>query len=373
MKIAILSPFYPFRGGIAQFSGRLYSELSKKHQIKAFNFTVLYPSFLFPGKTQFVTEDDSAMPIDSEGVLNSINPLSYYQTARAINKFCPDILIIPSWMSLLAPALGTVCRLVGRKTKIVGLVHNAIPHEKRFFDKLFAKYFFSCCDGFVVLSDSVGDDLRSLYPKANILLTPHPIYDHYGAKIGQNDAREHLHIAKDKKTLLFFGLIRKYKGLDILINAMQLLDNSYQLLIAGECYGDFQEYQTLIEQSPRKASIKVMEQYIPDDLVPILFSASDVLVLPYRDATQSGVVAVAYQMETPMIATNVGALGETLREASTGIVTEDISSEALAVAIKKFFDNQSETDTYIHNIRNEKTRLSWSAFVEAFENFSSKI
>lgn len=375
MKIAILSPFYPYRGGMAQFSGRLYEELSKEHEVKAFNFTMLYPSVLFPGKTQYVTSDDSAQAVMSERVLSSINPFSYYTTASNINKFSPDILIIPYWMSFLAPALGTVCRFVNKKTKVLGLVHNAIPHEKRFFDSFLAKYFFAKCDGFIALSEPVKEDLKSIVSDKPILLSPHPIYDHYGVKIEKEEACKKLGISdSSKRTLLFFGLIREYKGLDILLKSMNLLTDDYQLIVAGECYGDFKFYQDLIDSSPNRANIKVLEDYIPDELVPVLFSASDILVLPYRDATQSGVVAVAYQMETPLIATNVGALGETIKSGSTGMVANEVTPEALADTIKAYFtDEYSKKELYIQNIKKEKMRLSWSSFSKAIAEFTLSI
>ena len=354
---------------MAQFSGRLYAELAEGNDIKAFSFKTLYPDFLFPGKTQFVTEEDSATVIESDRVLNSINPISYITTAKKINEYSPDVLIIPYWMSFLAPAFGVVARFVHKKTKIVGLIHNAIPHEKRFFDAPFAKFFFKKCDGFIVLSEPVEEDLLKLVPHAKILLSPHPIYDQYGDKMDRKDAVVRLDLDADKKTLLFFGLIREYKGLDILIDAMSLLDDSYRLLIAGESYEDFSKYRNLIDRSPFKNNIKVLEEYIPDELVTVLFSASDVLVLPYRSATQSGVVAVAYQLETPMIATNVGALGETVRTSGTGLVIEEVSPEAIAAGIKSFFENEEKQAEYIQNIKTEKKRLSWASFAGSVEQF----
>jgi len=372
MRIAILSPFYPFRGGMAQFSGRLFTELFRSNEVKAFNFTTLYPNFLFPGKTQFVGPDDSAQPLPNERVLNSINPFSYISTARKINNFEPDILIIPYWMSFLAPAFGIISRGINRRTKIIGLIHNAIPHEKKFFDVTFARFFFKKCHGFIVLSENVKEDLMKLVPKAKVLVSPHPIYDQYKSKIDKQTASAELGINPDKKNLLFFGLIREYKGLDILIEAMSFLDNTYQLIIAGESYENFQKYQALINKSPLKSNIKVLEQYIPDDMVTTLFSAADVLVLPYRSATQSGVVAVAYQLETPMIATDVGALGKTIKEAHTGIIVDKISPEAIAVGIKKYFQEKEKIEEYKANIEKEKQRLSWSTFARKIETFLSE-
>lgn len=372
MKIAILSPFYPYRGGLAQLNARLFSELAKRNEVKAFTFTTLYPTFLFPGKTQFVTTDDTATVIDSERILSSINPISYIRTARRINQYDPDVLIIPYWMSFLAPAFGTVCMFLKKRIKVVSLVHNAISHERTLIEKPLAKFFFNKCDAFIVMSDPVKNDLIALRKDAQILLQPHPIYDHYGDRIDRTTACNNLGIRTDKKNLLFFGLIRDYKGLDILIDSMQYLDKSYQLIIAGESYGSFEKYQALIDASPLKDNIVVMEQYIPDSMVPDLFSAADVLVLPYRSATQSGVVALAYQMELPMIATNVGALGSTLIDAGTGLVVSNITAEAISSGIKDFFETNLQSE-YKENIKKEKKRLSWNSFATSVESFLSDL
>lgn len=368
MKIAILSPFYPFRGGLAQLNARLYTELSKNHTVKAYTFTTLYPNILFPGKTQFVSEGDSAQKIDSIRVLSSINPFTYIKTAIAINKFTPDILIIPYWMSFMSPAYGTVARLINKKTKIVSLVHNAISHERTLFEKPLAHYFFNSCDAYIVMSEPVKADLLTLRKKALICLQPHPIYDQYKDKSDRISACEKLKINSEKKTLLFFGFIRDYKGLDILIEAMSFLSDNYQLIIAGESYGSFDKYTNLINQSPLKNNIVVFEQYINDDMVSLLFSASDVLVLPYKSATQSGVVAMAYQLETPIIATNVGALGETIRSANTGLVASEATPQNIADTIKDYFEND-RSQIFLKNIRNEKKRLSWSNFTRNIEQF----
>ncbi|GAB6119264.1 glycosyltransferase [Dysgonomonas termitidis] len=371
MKIAILSPFYPYRGGLAQLNARLYTELSGHNEVKAFTFTTLYPDLLFPGKTQYVAEGDTATVVDSIRVLNSINPFSYIRTARCINKYAPDLLIIPYWMSFLAPAYGSVCLFLNKRTKIVALVHNAIPHEKRFVDKSFARFFFNRCNAFIVMSEPVRQDLLSLKKDARILLQPHPIYDQYAERTDKAAACKRLGIRDDKKNLLFFGLIRDYKGLDILIEAMGVLDGSYQLIIAGESYGSFDKYAELINQSPLKDNIVVFEQYIPDDMVSTLFSAADVLVLPYKSATQSGVVALAYQMELPMVATDVGALGTTVKDSNTGLVVPEPASGDVAKGIREFFD--SDIQSYRDNLKREKKRLSWGNFTRSIESFFSTL
>jgi len=369
MKIAILSPFYPFRGGLAQLNARLYTELSVKNEVRAFTFTTLYPNFLFPGKTQFVSEGDTAQKIDSIRVLNSINPFSYIKTARRINKFAPDILIIPYWMSFMAPAFGSVCRLLNKKTKVISLVHNAISHEKTIVEKPLAKYFLKSCNAFIVMSEPVKKDLLSLKKDANILQLPHPIYDQYKDKSDKLEARTKLGINLNKKTLLFFGFIREYKGLDLLIEATNLLTEDYQLIIAGECYGSFDKYKALIDKSSLKDNIKVFDHYINDDMVSLLFSATDVLILPYRSGTQSGVIAMAYQLETPVITTNVGALGDTIKDANTGMVVENISTDAIANTIKQYFE-EDRSNTFLSNIKSEKERLSWKYFIQKIEKFT---
>lgn len=368
MKIAILSPFYPYRGGLAQLNAHLYTELSKHNEVKAYTFTTLYPEFLFPGKTQYVQEGDTATIINSERVLSSVNPFSYIKTAHRINRYAPDIIIIPYWMSFMAPAFGTISLLLDKHIKIVSLVHNAISHERTLIEKPLAKYFFNRCDAFIVMSEPVREDLLKLTKNAKILLQAHPIYDQYAERSEKDIACKELNIPSNKKNLLFFGLIRDYKGLDILIEATNNLTDDYQLIIAGECYGSFDKYQQLIDNSSFKHNIKVFEQYIPDTMVSTLFSAADVLILPYRSATQSGVVALAYQMELPMIGTNVGALGKTIEESNTGIVISSATSENIARGVNDYFSS-GMIDTYKANVMKEKKRLSWDAFTTAINNF----
>jgi len=367
MKIAILSPFYPFRGGIAQISARLHIELSKHNEALPLTFTTLYPGFLFPGKTQLVSADDSAIKTDSIRVLSSVNPVTYFTTAQKINKFSPDVLIVPYWMPFLAPALGAVCRLIDKHIKVVGLVHNAISHEPTFIEKPLARYFFNACDAFIVMSEPVRNDLLSIKKDAKIWVQPHPIHDEYKEKMDKKEAQRLLGIREDKKTLLFFGLIREYKGLDLLIEATNFLTDDYQLVIAGEAYGSFDKYQDLINKSRIKDNIKVFQYYINDDMVSLLFSATDLLVLPYRSATQSGVVAIAYQLETPMVVTDVGAVGEAVRDSGIGLVASDISSGSIAHSIKEYFSMDSSS--FFENLKSEKKRLSWASFVEGVESF----
>lgn len=370
MKIALLSPFYPYRGGIAQFSDRLYQELIKEHEVRVFSYSKLYPSFLFPGKTQYVPNPENRTDLPSDQILNSTNPFSYNKTAEKINEFDPEVLLVAYWMPYLAIALSCVCAKLNKNIKIVGLVHNAIPHEKSIINRPLAKFFFKRCNAFLCMSKHVENDLLRLGIESPILTLEHPIYDHYSEKIDKQIARQNLGLDKDKKTLLFFGLIRSYKGLDLLIEAMNELDNSYQLIIAGECYGNFTPYKELIDLSHNKENIKVWNQYIADEMVSVYFSAADVLILPYRSATQSGVIAIAYQMEIPIISTNAGSLGDTIRRSEVGLVTSDTTAEAIAHEIQRFF-SQDRTELYKCNLEKEKIRLSWHSFAKNLVSFLS--
>ncbi|GHT48910.1 glycosyl transferase [Bacteroidia bacterium] len=365
MKIAYLSTFYPFRGGIAQFNALLCKALEKLgHTVKAYTFTCQYPTVLFPGETQYLTEEDRkrAIPIASEAVLNTVNPLSYETTARKILKAQPDMLIMKYWMSFFAPSLAYVAhRLKKKGVKVVCVIDNAIPHEPKFFDKPLARLFFTQCDYFMVMSEIVKNDLLRLKPDAQFCQTPHPLYDHYGEKMDVKQARTKLGIHLDKKTLLFFGLIRDYKGLDLLIEAMNVLDDEYQLIIAGESYGSFDKYQKQIDQSSATERIKVINRYIGDADIPILFSAADIIVLPYKSATQSGVIPVAYHFEVPVVTTDVGGLKDAIAGAGTGIVCQP-TAQSLADGIRKLF--AGDRNSFIAAIRQEKTALSWEKFAE---------
>ena len=371
MRIAFLSAFYPFRGGIAQFNANLCKELQKKHEIIPFTFRRQYPNFLFPGKTQYITENDCAVPVESIPVLDTANPFKYLPTARQIAKTKPDMLVLRYWMTYFAPSLGTVARYFKKRgIKVVSILDNVVPHEQHFFDKPLTSWFLKQNSGFVVMSKSVQDDLLALNPNANYILKEHPLYNHFGEKIDKRLAHEQLEIDSEKKTLLFFGLIRDYKGLDLLIDAMSLLDESYQLVIAGECYGDFGKYSQAIENSPARSRIKTLNHYIADDEVPRLFSAADLLVTPYRSATQSGVIPVAYHFDVPVLATDVGGLKESIERAGTGLVRLP-TVESLSEGIQNFF--MLDKDVFISNIQKEKQALSWESFAQTVMGFVSSL
>ena len=368
MRIAYLSTFYPFRGGIAQFNADLYEELARNHEVKAFTFTRQYPSFLFPGKTQYVTPEDKAKVIDSEAVLDTANPFSWFSAARRIASWKPDLLIMKYWMSYLAPSLGTTARLLRRKgIPSVTILDNVIPHESRFFDKPFSRWFLRQNSGCVAMSEAVLKDLLALAPDKPCILQPHPLYDHFGEKIGKADARQRLRLDPDRKTLLFFGLIRDYKGLDLLIDAMPMLGPEYQLVIAGESYGSFERYERQIAASGCADRIRVFNRYIGDEEVPVFFSAADLCVLPYKSATQSGITAIALHFDLPLAATPVGGLAESIEKPGIGVMADGISAEALARAVRSFC--AAGPDAFTDRIRAVKSTLTWPVFSERILDF----
>ncbi len=373
MKIAFLSTFYPLRGGIAQFNAAMYRAFEQEHDVKAYTFKRQYPDFLFPGETQYVTEDDNVDKIDSLELLDTINPFSYGSTAKQIKAFNPDFLIMKYWMSFFGPSLGTVAKHLKTQTKVITILDNVIPHEKRFFDTPFTKYFLKQNHGFIAMSDAVQADLMQLTDgKAQCLRINHPNYDHFGANVPKSDAAKQLKLPPEKKTILFFGFIRDYKGLDLLIQAMDHLDDSFQLVIAGECYGSFEKYTRLIEKSTFKQNIHVFNQYIGDPEVPNFFCAADVVVLPYKSATQSGITAIAHHFAVPIIATDVGGLKEIITHKETGLIVPEVDSKAIADAIHIYF-NKNYKIAFSKNLEAQKAENSWERFAEKVLSFGNQL
>ncbi|MBO5419756.1 MAG: glycosyltransferase [Bacteroidales bacterium] len=369
MKIAILSCFYPYRGGISQFNACLYQELSKHHIVKAFNFKRQYPEFLFPGKTQYVTPDDEAVPVESTFLLDTADPFSYVSTYKAIREWEPDVLIVRYWMSYFGPSLGYVTRKMKKHCKVISILDNVIPHEPRFFDTPLTKYFLKGSSGSVTLCEAVSKDLLRLKPDARYTVIQHPLYSHFGQKMDRSEAERILNLEPGKKNLLFFGLIRAYKGLDILLEAFGGLSDDYQLIIAGEPYGSFERYQEIIDRLPGKDRIRMELKYIKDSEVSIYFSAADLAVLPYRSATQSGISSVSYHFEVPMIVTAVGGLKETIGDRGTGIAASECTPDAIRKEIIGYFSTPGMKEKCINCIRQEKERLSWHAFADKLTEF----
>ncbi len=372
MKIAMLSTFYPYRGGIAQFNARLYNELRKSHEVKAYTFSRQYPSLLFPGKTQYVESVDDAEKIAAKRILDSINPLTYWKTAKEIRSWQPDVLFLRFWHPFFSPSLGTVAKKLKKHTKIITLVDNAIPHEDKAFYRPFIKYFAEQSHGFIAMSSIVQKDLQTFAPKTPCLLKQHPLYNHFGEKKDRSEVLQNYNLSPEKKTLLFFGFIREYKGLDILLKAFAQLDNSYQLIVAGESYTDFTKYQQLIDENPNKERILLLNRYIADEEVASLFSCADVCVQPYRSATQSGITAVSYHFDVPMIVTNVGGLKEDIRHEKTGLIVEEITSIAIVEAVKYYFQKEKKAE-FQKGILELKKELSWEVFCKDMIEFITKI
>ena len=373
MKIAILSCFYPYRGGISQFNACLLGELSKNHIVKAFNFRRQYPEFLFPGKTQLVTADDEAVPVESTSLLDTANPFTYHSTYKAIRDWEPDVLIVRYWMSYFAPSLGYITRMMKKHCKVISILDNVIPHEPHFFDTPLTKYFLKGSTGSVTLCEAVAKDLLKIAPESRYAVIQHPLYSHFGEKKDRAEAERKLRLTPGKKNLLFFGLIRTYKGLDILLEAFGKLSEDYQLIIAGEPYGSFEKYQSIIDRLPGKDRIFMDLKYIKDSEVTDYFSAADLAVLPYRSATQSGISSVSYHFEVPMIVTDVGGLKETIGDRGTGLVAPEGTPEAICKEIEKYFADPGIGEECIRNIRMEKERLSWSGFAKRLIEFTEEL
>ncbi len=373
MRIAFLSCFYPFRGGIAQFNANLYLELGKTHTVKAFNFKRQYPGLLFPGKTQYVTDDDEAVSIESEARLDTANPFTYPATYRAIRDWKPDVLIVSYWMSWFAPSLGYVARRMRKHCKVVSILHNVIPHEKHFFDAPLTRYFLSGCSGHVTLCPEVAQDLRTLCPQAEQETLFHPVYAHFGERIPREEAEAALGLPGGSRNLLFFGLIRDYKGLDILLDAFGKLPDDFRLIIAGESYGPFEKYRKQIEASPARERIHVFNRYIKDSEVRNYFSAADLVVLPYRSATQSGISAIACHFEVPVVATDVGGLRHAVADTGIGLVADKPEAGSILAEIETFFGNENLRILCHNALRAEKERLSWQSFSRRLLDFTDNI
>ena len=368
MKIVLVGPFPPFRGGISDLNAALADHLSKRHEIHAINFTTQYPKVLFPGKTQF-KKGDSAQEVDSIRCLSSINPFSWRKTAYKIIDIDPDLVLFRFWLPFFAPAFSGVAKKIRKYSDatIMAICDNIIPHEERLLDTRLTKRFFGFIDSFIVLSKKVENELLSFIPEAKYKYSPHPIYSIFNNTLSKEQAKAELKLAT-KKVLLFFGLIREYKGLDILINAMEKIKTEledYTLLIVGECYENENKYTELIKKAGITDNVKCHYSFIPDNEVGKYFSAADVVVLPYKTASQSGIVQIAYHFDTPVIVSNVGGLPEIVDEGKTGYCVEP-NSNAFAKAIKSFYENDNIIEMN-SNISEYKSQFSWDAMVKAIE------
>ena len=368
-KIAIIGPAHPLRGGLTTFNHRLAKEFKALgDDCVIYSYSLQYPSFLFPGTSQF-TDEPAPANLTIYTIINSVNPLNWVKVGRRIAKDRPDIILVRFWIPFMGPALGTILRLVmkNKHTRIIGLADNIIPHEKRPGDKPFTKYFLGSCDAFITMSEKVMSDLRSIEKSKPAQLVAHPLYDNFGAAIAKDVAREKLGIDKKDKVILFFGFIRKYKGLDILLEAMadaRIKEAGIKLLVAGEFYEDEKVYQEQIDRLGIRSQLIMRTQFIPDSEVVLYFCAADVVIQPYRNATQSGVTPLAYHYEKPMIVTNVGGLPAMVPDRKSGLVAA-VQPMAIASAILEFYELGEEF--FIPHLRSEKQKLSWSKLVETIK------
>ncbi len=371
-RFTVFSAFYPFRGGIAQFNARLFRSLEKRAEVKALTFRKQYPDFLFPGTSQFVTQDDQADPIPAERIVSTFNPFSYLSGIRAVRRSKPDVFIANYWMSFFAVFLGLFAFFLPKRVRKIAVLHNLVPHEKRFFDGIFNRFFVNRYDAFVVMSDSVEKDLLQIRPNAKVLRLEHPWYDHFGERIERVEASRKFDLDPTKKTLLFFGIIRHYKGLDLLLEAFDLLSDDFQLLIAGEVYGKAHDYKQQISLMQSKGRVHFYNEYISDADVHFFFSAADACVLPYRSATQSGITATSFHFEVPMVVTNVGGLAAIVKDGYMGVVANEVSPESIAMGIQRMFEPHVYP-VLKENIREEKESNTWENFADGLVKFSNEV
>lgn len=364
-KIIIVGPAFPLRGGIANFNEALARGLMKQgYDVEIISFSLQYPGFLFPGKSQF---EEGRGPEDLKIFtwINSINPFNWFKVAKRIRKKKPELVIVRFWLPFMGPCLGTISRWIKRKgkTKVIAITDNVIPHEKRFGDKIFTRYFVKSCDGFVAMSRSVLEDLSQFTKSNKKRFSPHPIYDIFGDPVSLEESRKKLDLHHDDNLVMFFGFIRKYKGLDLLIKAFGeniLKSSEIKLLVAGEFYEDKSPYLNLIKDLGLENRVILHDRYIPSEDVKYYFGASNLVAQTYRTATQSGVTQIAYHFDKPMLVTNVGGLGEIVPHNKGGYVTSQEPKE-IANCIIDFFNNNRENE-FTEVVKENKEKFSWDNF-----------
>jgi len=372
-KIIIIGPAYPLRGGgIATFNERLAKEfIDEGFDTTIYTFSYQYPSFLFPGKTQYSSEAaPDNIPIKIK--INSVNPLNWIKVGKELKKINPDIIVVRYWLPFMGPCLGTILRIIkkNRHTHIVCIADNVLPHEKRPGDKMFTRYFVKPVDGFITMSEKVFADLKQFVKNKPVKLVPHPLYDNFGPIISKQAARKKLGISEEDKVILFFGFIRKYKGLDILLRAFKRVIASrkienLKLLIAGEFYEDEKNYDQLLNDVQIKNSLILHTHFISNSDVKYYLCAADCVIQPYRSATQSGVTPLAYHFEIPMIVTNVGGLPSMVADKKVGLIAEP-NAESIAKKIVEYFELGE--DFFLPYLKEEKKKFSWKVMVNAILN-----
>lgn len=376
-NVVIIGTAYPFRGGgISTFNERMARAfMHQGNQVTIYTFSLQYPRFLFPGKTQYSSEPAPG-DLNIIVAVNSINPLNWLKVGRKIRKLKPDLVIIRYWIPFMAPCLGTIAAIIrkNRHTKLVAITDNIVPHENMPGGKLLSKYFVNSCDAFVAMSRSVLSDLEQLDNKKLKCYAPHPLYDNFGEAVPKEEAKMRLGLEKDISYVLFFGFIREYKGLDLLLKAFadtRLRRYPVKLLVAGEFYIDPKPYMDLIGNIGVADYVEIRNSFIPNTEIVNYFCASDVVAQPYREATQSGITQIAYHFNKPMITTNVGGLSETVPDGKVGFVVNPDSTE-IADALLRFFDGKLETE-FSAAAAKEKLRFSWENFTKVIETVAEQI
>ncbi|MGB0428534.1 MAG: glycosyltransferase [Flavobacteriales bacterium] len=375
-KIVLLGVGHPFRGGLASYNERLVREYkSQGCDVVLSTFTLQYPNILFPGKTQYSSSEKPA-DIDIVEEVNSINPINWIKVGRRIKKEAPDLLLFKFWIPFMGPCFGTIARIVKRnkKTKVITIIDNIIPHEKRLGDRLLSNYFVGAVDGFVAMSKRVLEDLNSFDSTKPKRFSPHPIFDNFGASINRTEALEAIGLSPDYQYILFFGFIRDYKGLDLLIDAFsdsRFRTMKLKLIVAGEFYNDGNQYFEQIKALGLEQDIVMRNDFIPNDTVKHYFCASNIIAQPYKTATQSGVTQIAYHFEKPMLVTNVGGLAEIIPHNVVGYAVEP-KPKAIADALVDFFE-QNKQETFEQNMESEKKKYSWSKMIDTIEDVYDEI
>lgn len=373
--IVLIGPVYPYRGGIAHFLEAIYHGMSERnHELSAVTFTRQYPELLFPGKTQYADAATSGS-LNATRLIDTLNPWTWIKAARHIARLNPDAVLFKYWMSFFAPAFGTIARYLRRKgIKVLCVVDNVLPHERRPGDVVLGRYFLRACDGLVVMSDSVADDLDALHVTAPVEHVRHPVYDIFGEQIPREEARRRLDLPSSAPIVLFFGFIRQYKGLHVLLEAMPRIVRRYpemRLVVAGEFYDDESTYRELIRTHHLEDNVDLHANYIPEDEVNTYFCAADLVVQPYVSATQSGVAQIAYHFERPLIVTDVGGLPEVVPHEKAGFIVPPEDPRALADAVDRFFAEEW-ADRLEDGVREEKKKYSWKRLFEALERLMDR-
>ncbi len=372
MNIVIISTAYPLRGGIAHYVSLLYRHLSVHHEVSIITFKRQYPKLLFPGKSQEEIGDDGAM-LPSVQVIDTLNPFTWYKAGRIAAQRKPDLVIFKYWMPFFAPAFGIAARVAKQKSgcKVLFICDNVLPHERTPLDKALTSWLFKAGDFFIVQSKSVEKDLLSVVGDPKYKFVPHPVYEIFGKSIARDESRDKLGISRDENVALFFGYIRKYKGLHVLLEAVQkaLEKIKFKLLVVGEFYDDEKPYRQQIEKLGLKEDVVVVNEYVPNNEVAGCFSAADIVVLPYIDATQSGIAQIAYNFNKPVITTDVGGLAEVVINNETGLVVSPDSSDELAAAIVKFF-SENLAEKFSEGVAEQRKLYSWDNLVNAIEELA---